>query len=242
MQRQTYLYRDPGDDDHPLGVRSVRPLNSVEHHVHRLTLTVQQHELLPVPDLRGGSGEKLWARSYRRTYEPVNHPGVPDRGDPCLQIVGERLDIGAGEQLRVEFRGVVVQLRDSGTVGHIVEEDHGLHRIRSALQNSQKVREQLVVGVNLAERMQPRTPVRAGDLHKIRIILENCRRTPLLELDHNERREAGRRTDTGDHGVHPSGAQRQLVLQQDIDIPQARVPENLRQFGNTVLPGTALGR
>ena len=69
----------------------------------------------------------------------------------------------------------VVEFSDGGAVAHIVEEDRTLHCLGVAIEDGEEVGEQLPVGIDLPQRVQSGTAERAGDIDKVRVVLEDCR-------------------------------------------------------------------
>ncbi len=126
-------------------------------------------------------------------------------------------------------------------LGGVVQEGHPRQALRMLGQRSVEVRQIPAVAPDLLDRVEDRAGVRV-DLAQPRVAVDGGRRTPLLELHHHVGGLAGPRVQAGQHHVRPLAAERQAVLDQHLDLAEARVDQGPGDQRDTPLPGTHLAR
>lgn len=105
-----------------------------------------------------------------------------------------------------------------------------------------EISEVAAIALDLSYRVQSRVSTEAVDDDQFRIAFPRCSGTPLLEFNDDIRRRAGLWVPARQDSVRPLGRQRQLVLQQHLDVAQTGLKEHIRQAGQASLPRTDLRR
>jgi hypothetical protein len=122
-----------------------------------------------------------------------------------------------------------------------VQVRHAGQRIIELGQRREEVAQVAAVPPYLLTGVQPGPAVRRHHT-QIQGVLEQRGRAPLLELDHDVRRLPGPRVHAAQHRVGALAGQRQLVLDQHLNVVQAGLHQVGRQRVQAALPRADLRR
>lgn len=109
------------------------------------------------------------------------------------------------------------------------------------VQGLREVGEVVAVAAYLSDRVQPRIVRVPVDQHQLAVVLPRPRLAPLLQLDDDIRRLLRPGMLAGEDDVRTFRGERQVVLDQDLDVVQAGLDEVLREDREAAFPGGDLG-
>jgi hypothetical protein len=209
------------------------PPYRVEYEPVRHLLLVEEDERLAVLDLLGGDGDELLARTDPAREQLVG--GRRIRRDPAAQKVQQSAPAGRGEQLPVDVGGQVVERVDVRLPG-VVQVGHTGYGIGGVLQPADEVDEELAVAANLRDRVQHHPAGGTCGHAEFRVAVDNAGARPLFELHDDVGNRLTDRMPTGQYYVSAQTRQRELVLDEHLDIAEIGVDQVLREDRKTRRP------
>ncbi len=230
-----------GDHHDGLQVLLARLVDRVQDDLVRQPLFVQQHELVAIADLLRGVLEKLLGGTHLAAQEAVGCGAPRCGGEPVPQIVNERPASRLGEQARPVVLDGVVEIGDVSP-GGVVQVRDGVQGVGLLGQFHKEPIDVVGVALGLQGRVQLGFPRHVVDQHAARILVPHLGVAPLLQFDHHVRVAAGAPIDPREHHVRALTGQRQLVLDEHLDLAQPRLGEVLGEDREAAFPGPHLGR
>jgi hypothetical protein len=105
-----------------------------------------------------------------------------------------------------------------------------------AVEGLREVRDVVAVAAYLRDGVQAGGVAHPLHRHQVLGVRHRLHSRPLLELHHHIGRLACDGVGAGQQGVHPVAGQRHRILDEDLDVPQARVEQGMGERGKTVAP------
>jgi hypothetical protein len=224
-------------------VRALRSRDLVHHQINRELLVALESELLTLLDFRRGDRQQLTGWRYRGAEKFVR---VRCAGHLRVQSAAEELvkscSISSDKQLAVQIWPEVKEVCHCFSAGRVVQIRRAGNGVLIAAQGAGEVDDVRAVVPDLPHGMRLRPAGLAVDLNEIWIVLPPVGRRPLLELDNHVGRQLRVRVDAGEDNIGALRGQRQLILDEHLDVAQTGIHEVLREHGKATFPRPHLSR
>lgn len=215
-------------------------LDGVHHQTECDGLLVQEHKLLPIGKLFRHNSEELARWRRRRPQQPVGVRGARNAGVKSRpKEVDEPAPVGPGEQSPTLRLWVTAETQSNVRRG-VVQAGGAGDRVALIVQRAGEVNEVVAVPLDLCDGMKSRPAKRARHAHQFARQVVGRRITPLLEFDHDVGRCAGARVPPCQNDIGTFAGERELVLEQHLDVVQSGVNQILGEDRQAAGPGSRL--